>query len=184
MRKTVRRNAGCLDALPMREVRVLVLRAGIGPGPALTRERTGDRLDIATRRVVRIERRGLRHLRAAASDGCGGMAGAGSSEVVATVLAAYGGSDGSGTAVADSGAATGSSPGGSDEPRSGVKGEFESGNGNGAATARSTPAITVPPLGRVEGTTAWLSIAAVLLGLLMLGYAVRRELRSGGPAPG
>ena len=45
------------------------------------------------------------------------------------------------------------------------------------------PAVSVPQLGTDDGGSAAFSIAALLLGLLMLGYAVRRELRSGGPAP-
>ena len=45
--------------------------------------------------------------------------------------------------------------------------------------------MSVPPAGTDAASAEGLSIAALLLGLLMLGYAVRRELRSGGgPTPG
>jgi len=43
--------------------------------------------------------------------------------------------------------------------------------------------VSVPPVGTEDGGGPAFAIAALLLGLLMLGYAVRRELRSGGPAP-
>jgi hypothetical protein len=183
VRETVRRYSGCLGELPLREARVLVLRAGIGPGPALSRARTGDRLDIPTRRVARLERRGLRHLRAAAADGCGG--GAAGRTIAETVLAALGGGDGGAAAAvgagisdaASGGARTGGS-GGSAQGGSGVKGEFESSDDDGGS---GRPAVSVPPVTADEGGTTAFSIAALLLGLLMLGYAVRRELRAGGP---
>jgi hypothetical protein len=181
VRDTVRRLAGCLGDLPRREIRVLVLRAGIGPGPALSRERVGDRLDLATQRVARLERRGVRHLRAAASDGCGGAGAGAGTAVVETVLAAAaaGGSLPAAPGAertADPGAGGGSG-GGEDQPRSGVKGEFDSSGSGGSRT----PAVSVPPVGPDGGGGAeGLSIAALLLGLALLGYAVRRELRSGG----
>ena len=158
---------------------MLVLRSGIGSGPPLSRARTGARLDLATRRIARIERRGLRQLRAAARDGCGG--GGRGEAFVETVLASTSGG-GSSPAAGGSGASGGDAAG------SGVKGAFDEsdgGGGNGGGDADKPPAVFVPPIGAGDGGgLGGLSIAASLLGLMMLGYAVRRELRARGPAHG
>jgi hypothetical protein len=83
------------------------------------------------------------------------------------------GSAGDGAGGGDGSA--GEAGGGDGGDRSGVKGEFD-------ASPEDKPAVVVPPVGR--GARTDLSIAAVLLGLLMLGYALRRELGSRGPSPG
>jgi Sigma-70, region 4 len=71
LRQVVGRLRGCLDGLPMLERRVLVLRAGVGPGGPRSRTRVARALDLTPRRVARLERRGLRHLRGSGRDGCG-----------------------------------------------------------------------------------------------------------------
>jgi Sigma-70, region 4 len=65
LRRTVRRLGTCLDDLPTLERRVLELRTGLGPGRARNREGVARALDLSTRRVTRLERRGVRRLRAA-----------------------------------------------------------------------------------------------------------------------
>jgi hypothetical protein len=68
----------CLGGLGHLERRVLVLRAGIGAGPARSRRGVAHRLDLSIRRVARIERRGLRTLRRLARAGrCGAPGDAG-----------------------------------------------------------------------------------------------------------
>jgi hypothetical protein len=78
LRATVRRLQDCLGGLDRVERRVLVLRAGIGAGPARSRGRVARRLDVSIGRVARIERRGLRTLRGLARAGrCGASEAAG-----------------------------------------------------------------------------------------------------------
>jgi Sigma-70, region 4 len=73
LRGTVERLSGCLDSLGSAERRVLVLRSGLGAGPARTRRGVARVLDVRVQRVRRLERSGLRHVRAVArTDGCGG----------------------------------------------------------------------------------------------------------------
>ncbi|HTE63743.1 MAG TPA: hypothetical protein VK631_25520, partial [Solirubrobacteraceae bacterium] len=72
LRRTVERLSGCLDTLGTMQRRVLVLRAGVGPGDPQTRRAVAQRLDTTVRRVGRVERRGLRALHGAAGAGrCG-----------------------------------------------------------------------------------------------------------------
>ena len=66
--------AGCLGEVAAGERRVLVLRAGAGDRRPLSRQAVAERLDTNVRPVARTERRGVRHLRAAARGGaCGGL---------------------------------------------------------------------------------------------------------------
>jgi hypothetical protein len=71
LRQVVGRLRGCLDGLPVLERRVLILRAGVGPGDPRSRARVARATDLSTRRVARLERRGLRRLRGLARGGCG-----------------------------------------------------------------------------------------------------------------
>ena len=67
--------ARCLDTLPRLYRRVLVLRAGVGRQDVLTIAQTARRVDRRERAVRRIQRRGVRRLRAADRDGrCGAAA--------------------------------------------------------------------------------------------------------------
>jgi hypothetical protein len=84
LRKTIKRLQGCLGSLRGLERRVLVLRAGVGAGPPRTRSRVARRLDLSTRRVTRLERRGVRRLRSLAGAGrCGGAASPGGAALAA-----------------------------------------------------------------------------------------------------
>jgi len=171
----VRRFAGCLGELPARQRKVLRLRAGIGGQPVSTRRRVGLRLDISAARVARIERRGLRGLRKLDSDngGCG----------AATATAASAGTTGvtgtSGTTGTASASASGTAVGAA------VTGE-QTGSRSSVASAvdnqkgGQSGAVVLPPQ---EQASDW-SIAAVLVGVLLLGYALRREFGPSGPSHG
>jgi hypothetical protein len=63
LRETVAKTSGCLDDLSSAERRVLTLRAGVGAGRPQSRRGVARRLDISVRRVARLEKAGLRHLR-------------------------------------------------------------------------------------------------------------------------
>jgi hypothetical protein len=167
----VRRLSGCLGELGAGQRRVLLLRAGIGPRPALTRAQVSRRLDASLVRVRRLERRGLQRLRAfERAGGCGSAAG-GYSVMPSTgsfvgpggesaVRASFNGADGL------PGGATGS--GGQEaEPRSDVKDEFEQ--------SRPVPPATFIPRSP-DGDGLDLTLVALLLGAGMFAYAVRREL--------
>jgi len=69
LHRTVTHLRGCLDDLPTAERRVLVLRTGVGARHARSRAGVGRALDLSPRRVGRLERRGLRRLRALARGG-------------------------------------------------------------------------------------------------------------------
>jgi hypothetical protein len=67
----VAQTSRCLDDLSPAQRRVLTLRAGVGAGPPRSRGGVARRLNITVRRVVRLERTGLRRLRTlAGSGGC------------------------------------------------------------------------------------------------------------------
>lgn len=63
LRETVAQTSRCLDDLSAGQRRVLTLRAGVGAGPPRSRGGVAKRLNITERRVVRLERTGLRRLR-------------------------------------------------------------------------------------------------------------------------
>ena len=69
LRRAVRRLTPCLSSLPRIQARVLALRAGIGPGRAMSRGRVARALDRPQRLVRRLERRGLANLRQARDGG-------------------------------------------------------------------------------------------------------------------
>jgi len=71
LRRMVGRLRGCLDGLPVLERRVLILRVGVGPGGPRSRARVARATGLSTRRVARLETRGLRRLRGLARGGCG-----------------------------------------------------------------------------------------------------------------
>jgi hypothetical protein len=69
LRRDVARFAGCLEALPGVEGPLLAIRAGIGGAEPASLGDAARRLGISTHRAARIERRGLRQLRAAGRSG-------------------------------------------------------------------------------------------------------------------
>jgi hypothetical protein len=63
LRDAVLRFEGCLDSVPSSERRVLSLRAGVGAAQTRTRAQVAHITGLSTRRVARLERRGLKRLR-------------------------------------------------------------------------------------------------------------------------
>ena len=177
LRKTVRRLQGCFGGLSRLERRVLALRAGIGAGSPRTRTQVARRLDVSTRRVTRLERRGVRTLRGLAGAGrCGAGGGqstaaapAGGSRIAAALQGLRGliGSDTS----AD---------------RTEVKGERKSSDGqqpNDAAPATKEQRVTGPPRARILGIDLTLPLF-IALGFGFLVWAVRAARREFGSGPG
>ena len=162
IKQTVAALHQCLGELGASERRVLVLRAGSGPGAPLTRRQVARRLDLGVTQTGRIERRGLRRLDRLAGDGaCGGAAGG--SEALSTNIA-----HSDATAIfAGGGAATGL-------PRFGVGGVVAHGGGDdGSKDSGGRSALGLPPpIG--SGGEATLLVALGLL--LVLALLVRREL--------
>jgi hypothetical protein len=64
LRRAVARLQGCLARVPRAERRVLVLRAGIGIARTRSRAEVARMTGLQRARVARLERRGLRQLRA------------------------------------------------------------------------------------------------------------------------
>jgi hypothetical protein len=183
LRETVVEASGCLDDLSAAQRRVLSLRAGVGAGPPRSRSRVARRLDISVRRVTRLERTGLRRLRALAKDGgcapaaapvasgaAGGATGAagGAAASDGALLAATGGRE-SGGGSGGSGGESGGGSGGGEAPTGGVDTEDEgpaSGGGVAGVTQTNQPAgesisLTIPLILLV------LTLAAVLLARLL-----------------
>ncbi|HEX7291712.1 MAG TPA: hypothetical protein VF250_11365, partial [Conexibacter sp.] len=139
--------------------RVLVLRTGLGPRDALSRDRVARRLDLGLAQTRRIERRGLRRL--SALDAAGRCVGDGGGAALAS--APLGMPPGAAlAAAAGAGAVLG-------QPRGDVKGVSGSGGGGGPSLADVLP----PPLG--EGSDWTLLILLMLAAMVAL--LVRRELR-------
>ena len=159
--------------------RVLLLRAGVGAGPPRSRQRVARRLDLRLRRVMRLERTGLRKVRALVRGGsCGGgdggsgaAAGSGSTGgdgggvmlASANGVSAAAGADGVDSGSGSS-SGSGSGSGGGNGESGGVRGESDStpglfGNGDVAGPS------AVP-----GGTPLIIGIALILLAALA-GYA-------------
>jgi Sigma-70, region 4 len=82
LRRAVSRLRGCLGALDRNQRRVLVLRAGLGEPRPRPRASVARILDVSSKRVARLERRGLRELKRLARQDCGAVdAGAGPATV-------------------------------------------------------------------------------------------------------
>lgn len=127
----------CLDELGHGERQVLTYRAGLGPGPALSRTEVARRLDVGVAHAGRIERRGLRHLgRLDAAGACGS---AGSSALLAslssgsTPLAALGTAD-AGQATSAGGVGGVTSEGGPSKRSDGPSFPFSFGSPPGDST--------------------------------------------------
>jgi hypothetical protein len=165
LERTVARLRGCLGQLTDDQRRVLALRAGLGPRPALSRAQVARRLGLGVGQTRRIEHRALRRLGTLDSAGMcaqGAMPAAPLTLLTGGLLSALP-SDGAAIGV-DSSA---SSP----PPRSGVKGVSEAGDGgNGSGLALP------PPIG--DGAD-WSLL--ILLGLAAgLALLVRYEVRRAG----
>jgi len=176
LRTTVRRLQGCFGALSDLERRVLVLRAGIGSGPPRTRSQVARRLDVSTRRVTGLERRGVRTLRGASGAGRCGAGGGGESTTAAAV-------EGPRLAAGLQGLRGLIGPGPSTD-RTEVKGERKSSGGGEPSESESAATleqrVTALPRARVLGAdlTIPLLVALGLAGIWFMIRLVRRTLGS------
>ncbi len=149
----------CLGQLTATQRRVLILRTGLGPRDALSRDRVARRLDLGLAQTRRIERRGLRRL--SSLDNAGRCAGGSSGVALASLP--FGASPGAGlVAVPGEGAVLG-------QPRGDVKGVSGSGGDDGPRLADVLP----PPLGQGSDWT----LLILLMAAAMVALLVRRELR-------
>jgi Sigma-70, region 4 len=97
LRALVLRLRGCMGKLPRAERRVLILRAGIGIGHVRTRRQVARLTHLRRGTVARLERRGLRQLRALGRSG--GCAAGSTSSPLAVGMAVAGGRPSSGAAA-------------------------------------------------------------------------------------
>jgi hypothetical protein len=156
---------------------VLILRAGVGAGPPRSRARVARRLDLRVRRVMRVERSGLRKVRALARGGsCGG--GANGSGAATAGGAAGGDSDGGVTSLASTGGVSASAGAGGVEDGSGSTSgsgsrDGESGGVRGESDSRSglfgNGGLAGPSA--VPGGTPMLVAIALILLAALAGYA-------------
>lgn len=178
MRRTVARFGGCLQLLRPFDRRVLVLRAGPGRRPPLSRRATARRLGVTPRGVRRSELRGLRRLRGIArSRGCGG--GTGGPLVSAASAASSGLFDAVG-AVALFAPAVPQEAGDPAAPdRSAGQGRVLSSRRGSASVPRAAQLSPIGPLEDAEGGGPALAIiAALLAATLALGMLALRLRRS------
>jgi sigma-70-like protein len=163
LRQAILRFEGCLSLMPRTERRVVELRAGVDVGHPRTRSQVARMTGLSTKRVRRLERRGLLRLERLGRQGrCG----------VATGQApAY-------PSVAGSSAVTSASTDG----RAEVRGERRSGvNPEGSAPGKDSQpslpvlkALTTGPGTRSLDLTILLVVLAVLGFLAVVAYDVRR----------
>jgi hypothetical protein len=171
LRTTIRRLQDCLGGLSRLERRVLVLRAGIGAGPARSRARVARRLDVSVRRVARTERRGLRTLHGLARAGRCGAAEAAGGQAAAGVPTGY--SDRQGQLA--------SAP----RDRSDVRGEQDASGGAPSPSETESQGLMARPPAVIAGGV---DLTLPLLMLLAIGpvvlaaRAARRNLTADPPA--
>jgi hypothetical protein len=131
LRRTVARHRSCLPRLATGERRVLALRAGVGEQRPHSRAAVARITGWPRSRVLRLERQGLRRLRALGT--CSTVAGAG--------LSAPAGGAGGPRQLAATVAAAGTAPAPQSPPK--VLGEHRSG-GSKPATAKKHHGIHLP----------------------------------------
>jgi hypothetical protein len=175
LRETVAAANSCLGELDPAQRRVITLRAGVGPGPPRSRGGVAKRLDISVRRVVRLERAGLKRLKSLTENGrcvpleqgsgtaTAGVVAAGSLSAIVTSgksgndtdksKSPKGGRDGSGSGRDEGGSSTGNGGEGTGDDRGGVAGR----------------SITSLPVAAGSGAS-WLII---LVALVLLALAAR-----------
>ena len=170
LRRDVERLQGCLASVPRSERRVLALRAGVGRARPHSRTEVARITHLKRKRVVTLERRGLRRLRALARAGvCGG---AGGSSTAAAMP------PGTGTALPPGGGPSGD--------RGAVRAEHHSsapskdGAGGEAEGERKRPTAELsisrplPPGGDSFDLALVLAPLAVLAFLLVITREIRR----------
>jgi hypothetical protein len=177
LRRRVTRFTACLDDLSSSQERVLVLRAGVGSADPHSRQSVARILDVPVRRVVRIERRGLRTARSLSQAGaCGGGGGTTSSSSVEPQYMVPGDTD---TAAPDTAAGDG-------DPSLGRTETTKDDTAGGSGDVRGESETNLPPRTFPEdgsdagGVSLAIGLALIVLALLA-GFAtphVRARLRS------
>ena len=152
VRRAVVRYEGCLADLPVRQRRVLRLRAGIGPPPPASRTTVARRLDLEVAQVRRAERRGVRALRRVGREGCAVVSDGDPTGFVpiaagdgGTTLLATGGGEFSEEVLAGSGAGADATDG---------SGTDEEGGGSGSGSDSDSSGLVGSGSGGVKGATA------------------------------
>jgi hypothetical protein len=175
VRTVVRRFSGCLGALGDRTEQVLRMRAGFGPSEALTRGQVARRLDLPAQRVSRVERRGVRRLRALGLAGaCGDGAAAPATGADEGAITTAGG--GEATPAASLAEVTVASDSTGDATETQEKVGVATGSVSGiAGTDRSARAAGPPAIVEIGPGTSLAALLLGALGLALLALAVRRE---------
>jgi hypothetical protein len=181
LRRLVLALPACVQRLSSLEHRVLVLRAGVGAGAPRSRARVARRLDLSVRRVTRVERAGVRRLRALGrSHGCAGTPASPSAAARATLpagtvatagLARRGGGGSSG---GGGGSSAGKSAGGG----SGDSGNSGNSGGSGRHGIAGDFASLLPGGGSPDSLAAWIPIVLAALAALSAGYLAVGGVRS------
>jgi hypothetical protein len=164
---------GCLASVPRSERRVLALRAGVGRARPHSRTEVARITHLKRKRVVTLERRGLRRLRALARSGvCGGAGGSSSAAAMApgtgTALPPAGGASGDrGAVLAEHHSSAPSKDGGSAE----AEGERK----------RPTAELSISrPLAPGGGDSFDLALVLAPLAILAFLLVITREIRRAG----
>jgi hypothetical protein len=169
LRRSVARLSACLDQLPTRQRRVLVLRAGLGAARPHSRHGVARALDITVRRVGRLERSGLRQARELSrASACGVTDSTSSGSTAGTTLITTPGGD-----PAAGGGAPDPAAKGSEAPSARKPGTGDQGGVRGESDTRVTP---IPPGDGPSGGIA-LALAIVLIVLAGLAGYVTPHLR-------
>jgi hypothetical protein len=173
LRDIVANRRACLEDLSSLERRVLVLRAGVGPSPPLSRASVARRLRVTVRRVARVERAGLRRLLGLCRGGASSPAVASKARLVADHPAA---------SVATKKLTT--TPGGGvagtarSHPRTATRRSRPAGRGHPGSGDALGSFGSVPPAWHPSIMT--LIIPLILIALALGSWAVVR-MRRGGP---
>jgi hypothetical protein len=169
LRRTVLRFHGCLARVPRSERRVLSLRAGVGRLRPHTRTEVARITHLPRARVVKLERRGLRRLRAL--NRAGACQDAGATTTVAMAA------PGTGTAVPPAAGGSGQ--------RSGVLAEHHSSasskdGGSQGKPERGELSISRPATSGPAGSSFDLALVLGPLAFLAFLLVITREVRRNG----
>jgi hypothetical protein len=169
LRSTVLRFRGCLSRVPRSERRVLSLRAGVGRLRAHTRSEVARITHLRRARVIELERRGLRRLRALNRAGACQEGGAATTAM---------------TVAPGTGTGTPAPPAGTSGDRSAVLAEHHSGASQDSGTQgkpeRAELSISRPSTSGPGGSSFDLALVLGPLAFLAFLLVITREVRRAG----
>jgi hypothetical protein len=169
LRSTVLRFRGCLSRVPRSERRVLSLRAGVGRLRAHTRSEVARITHLRRARVIKLERRGLRRLRALNRAGACQDAGAATTAM---------------TVAPGTGTGTPAPPAGTPGDRTAVLAEHHSGanqdSGSQGKPERAELSISRPSTSGPGGSSFDLALVLGPLAFLAFLLVITREVRRAG----